>query len=90
MKQYNQRCISYVVKPVNINKIAVLELPALTTVNDARPWQKVGVYGLRMPAAEPARRLVRSGAERERRDFHAKSWLGVVDSSGRLRMKKSC
>lgn len=72
MKQHNQRCIRYVIEPVDINKIAIVEFPALTTVNDDRPFEEVGVNRLGMPAAKPARSLIRSGAQRERGNFHAK------------------
>jgi hypothetical protein len=72
MKQHNQRCIRNVIEPVDIDKIAIVEFPALATVNDDWPFQKVGVNRLNMPTAEPARSHIRPGAQRERGNFHAK------------------
>jgi hypothetical protein len=86
MKQHNQRCIGHVIEPVDINKIAIVEFPALATVNDDRPFEKVGINRLGMPAAEPDRSFIRSGAQRERGNFHAKSCETLPDAIGSLRM----
>ena len=90
MKQHNQRCIGDVIQPVDINKITIVEFPALTTVNDGGTCQKVRINCLRMRSAKPDRSHIRSGAQRERGDFHAKSCKALRDPSCCRSMKKSC
>ena len=69
-----------VIQPVDIDEIAIVEFPAFTPVRDERAGKQVWVNGLGIASAQPGRGNIRSGAQRERGDFHARC-LGAVPGS---------